>query len=336
MTRIARLIGLVGLTILVGVSFVYSLPRAYLGDVAVFIGAGRLAALGQNPYGIADITPSGPGGIPFPNLSPPLSVLFFQQIAWIDPISVFRIWYGIGLVLYILILYAFIRAYPGRQSTIRIVWAGAIFPIWLTLGIGQVQVELLALATVAWLALPVRRDLLAGLAIGILILWPVVVYGPIIYREWIDASVRTMTGIGGYGLISFLANAGGLSQLSLPLSGLIVIGSLWWAWRAQPSALRASEVALIVSLLALPVTNAAYFVLLIPIFLGRVWNLSDAVAAFLLLVPWQLFMPGRLPWPYAIVLILLLGDIPSVGGIRNLVDTARVVRLRRSPAPRAT
>src|SRR4029079_6132221 len=92
MPRIARAFVLIGLTLLVGVSFAYSIPRGYLGSMAVFIGAGRLASLGQNPSGIAEITPHGPDGVPYPNLSPPLSVLFFQRIAWVDPPTLFLIW----------------------------------------------------------------------------------------------------------------------------------------------------------------------------------------------------------------------------------------------------
>jgi Glycosyltransferase family 87 len=359
--RISRGISLIGLCILIGISLAFSLPRQFIGDIAVFVGAGRLATLGQNPYGVADITPRGPNGVPFPNLSPPVSVLLFQQIAWVDPAILFRIWYVVSLALYVLVLLAFSRGYPGRQSTLRLLWALAIFPLWLTLGIGQVQVALLALATVAWLALPARRDVLAGVAIGVFIawkpnfvlwpillflagrrqtsliavavagilsLWPLLVYGPSIYREWIDASVQTTAGIGGYGLVSFLASDAGVPWLGLPLSALLILWTIAWTWRAPPSAQRAGEVALIVSLLALPVTNAAYFVLLVPIFLGRAWTEPTKVAAVLLLVPWPLFMSGRLPWPYAIVLALLLGYPPGVAKIRSLIVTAGL------PAPR--
>jgi Glycosyltransferase family 87 len=359
--RVLRGISLIFLGTLIGVSLAFSLPRQFIGDIAVFVGAGRLATLGQNPYGVADITPRGPNGVPFPNLSPPVSVLLFQQIAWVDPAILFRIWYVVSLALYVLVLLAFSRGYPGRQSLVHVLWALAIFPLWLTLGIGQVQVALLALATVAWLAIPARRDVLAGIAIGVLIawkpnfvlwpillflagrrrtsltavavsgilsLWPVLVYGPSIYREWIDASLQTTAGIGGYGLVSFLANDVGLTGLGLPLSALLILCTIAWAWRARPNAQRAGEVALIVSLLALPVTNAAYFVLLMPIFLGRVWTEPTKVAACLLVVPWPLLMSGRLPWPYAIVLVLLLGYPPAAERIRTLIATPR------STAPR--
>src|ERR1035437_2646696 len=128
MPRIVRAICLAGLAGIAGVSFRISFPRAYLGDIAVFIGAGRLAALGQNPYGVADITPLGPNGVPFPNLSPPVSVLLFQQIAWVDSATLFRIWYVVSLAVYVLVLLAFSRGYPGRQSMVRLLWAFAIFP----------------------------------------------------------------------------------------------------------------------------------------------------------------------------------------------------------------
>src|ERR1022692_3680529 len=150
MPRIVRTIGLGGLTVLAGVSFGISFPRAYLGDIAVFIGAGRLAALGQNPYGVADITPHGPDGVPFPNLSPPVSVLLFQQIAWVDPLTLFRVWYACSLLLYVFIIVALLRAYPQQQTPLRLIWALAIFPLWYTLAIGQVHVVLLTLAVAVW------------------------------------------------------------------------------------------------------------------------------------------------------------------------------------------
>jgi Glycosyltransferase family 87 len=363
--RISRGISLIGLCILIGISLAFSLPRQFIGDIAVFVGAGRLAALGQNPYGVAVITPHGPTGVPYVNLSPPVSVLLFQQIAWVDPAVLFRIWYVVSLALYLLVLLAFSRGYPGRQSTLRLLWALAIFPLWLTLGIGQVHVALLALATVAWLALPARRDLLAGIAIGVLIawkpnfvlwpvllflagrrrtsliavavagilsLWPVLVFGPSIYREWLDASLQTTAGIGGYGLVSFLASDAGVPWLGLPLSASLVVCTIAWAWRARPNAQRAGEVALIVSLLALPVTGATYFLLLVPIFLGRAWTEPTKVAACLLLAPWPLLMSGRLSWPYAIVLALLLGYPPAAERIRTLIVTARPAAPRKQIA----
>jgi hypothetical protein len=363
--RMSRGISLIFLGTLVVVSLVLSLPRQFIGDVAVFVGAGRLATLGLNPYGVADITPRGPNGVPFPNLSPPVSVLLFQQIASVEPVILFRAWYAVSLALYVLVLIAFTRGFSGSPSLIQMLWALAIFPLWLTVGIGQVQVALLALATVAWLALPAKRDVVAGIAIGIIIawkpnfvlwpillflsgrrrtslialvvsgilsLWPVFVYGPSIYREWIEATVQTTSGIGGYGLLSFLANDVGIPWLGLPLSVLIVLCTVGWALRVHPSAERAGEVALIVSLLALPVTNAAYFVLLVPIFLRRAWNAPTTVAAVLLLVPWPLLMEGRLPWPYAIVLALLLGYPRELAKFRSLVHTARLPAMRRSAA----
>jgi hypothetical protein len=311
-----------------------------------------LAALGQNPYGIADITPRGPDGVAFPNLSPPVSVLLFQQIAWLDPALLFRILYALSLALYLLTLIALDRTYPDRSTTLRVLWALAIFPLWFTLGVGQVQVALLALAATVWLALHARRDGLAGLALGVLVawkpnfllwpillylagrrrtsllsvavtsllsLWPTLVYGPSIYREWLEASAQTTAGIGGYGLVSFLARDLGAPWLGLPLSVAFALGAVAWAGRARPSAQRAGEVALVVSLFALPVTNAAYLLLLVPIFLSRRWTESTAVAAFLLLVPWPLVTGGRLPWPYAIALLLLLADPVVLAKLRALV-----------------
>jgi hypothetical protein len=252
--RFARASGLAALCMLIGVSCAFSLPRGFLGDVAVFVGAGRLAALGQNPYGVADITPHGPDGVAFPNLSPPVSVLLFQQIAWLDPGLLFRIWYVVNIGLYVLTLIAYSRAYPDRRSTLLTLWSLAIFPLWFTLAIGQVHLALLVLATGVWLALAGERDDLAGLALGVLVawkpnlflwpvllflsgrrraslisiatagllsLWPALVYGPSIYLAWLDASARTTAAIGGYGVVSFLTRDLGIPWLGLPVSAAL-------------------------------------------------------------------------------------------------------------------
>src|SRR5579859_3902303 len=183
MQRVVPRIGLVGLAAIVGVSFGISLTRPTIGGIAVFVGAGRLAALGLNPYGVAGITPRGPDGVAYPNLSPPLSVLLFQQVAWVDPVTLARVWYAISLVLYVLIVLVLIRAYPQQAPMLRAMWALAIFPLWFTLAIGQVQVVLLGLAVMVWIALRSDRDDLAGLALGILVaykpnfvLWPVLLF----------------------------------------------------------------------------------------------------------------------------------------------------------------
>ncbi|HLZ07440.1 MAG TPA: hypothetical protein VKT80_02555, partial [Chloroflexota bacterium] len=87
-----------------------------------------------------------------------------------------------------------------------------------------------------------------------------------------------------------------------------------------PAADQVSEVALIVSLLALPVTNVAYFLMLVPVLLVRRWTRPTAMAGIILLVPWQFFMSGRLPWPYAIALFSLLVGFPLTRPLRSKTE----------------
>jgi hypothetical protein len=338
-TRVLKRVLLIFLGTLVAVSFWISQPRDFLGDVGVFVGSGQLAAKGLNPYGAAAITPRGPGGVAFSNLSPPITVLFFQQVARVDPAMIFRFTYVISLLLYLLLLVALTRANPEREWLLRALWALAIFPFWFTLEVGQVYVALVALAAGVWIALDRERDDLAGLALGLLVawkpnlilwplllflagrrraslvavavsgalsVWPALVYGPSIYAEWVQASAATTAGIGGYGFLSYVARDMGAAWLGVLASLGLVIGAIIWGWFNRSAARQASEVGLIVSLLALPITSAGYLALLVPVFFGRSWSQLTFVAAAVLLVPWPFMFDARLPWPYVIALLLLL------------------------------
>ena len=359
MKRSLRAISLVGLCAVIGVSLAISLPRDFIGDIAVFVSAGRLASLGLNPYGISAITPYSDTGTAFINLSPPLSVLFFQPIAWIDPPLLLRISYGLSLLVYIAILFVFHRAYPRQISLLKDVWALAIFPLWLTLGFGQVYVLLLVAATVAWLALRSGHDDLAGLALGFLIAWkpnyllwplflfltgrrraglvsaatagllsnlPVLVYGPMIYVEWIKASIQTSASIGGLGIVSFIAQDLGVAWVTVPVSICIILSAVIWVWRVKPEWQRTSEVALVIALLVLPITNMGYLLLLVPVFFSRPWTKPIVAAAVILMPDWGLLLNHATVggefgafWPYPFAFALLLA-YPIISGKVRIRD----------------
>jgi hypothetical protein len=167
---------------------------------------------------------------------------------------------------------------------------------------------------------------------------PLLVMGPEVYRQWFEllASDRERA--------FFLTNAslvGLTARMGLPALGvwlgLALLGvSAFWALRARPTALQASALALLLSLLASPIAWIHYTLFLLPILFSRWRMMGIRLVAVLLIVPvpfildrfgqpaWVQVTSGSLyNWALVLCLIALLMHARK-GSERSTVADGRV------------
>ncbi|MCL6430781.1 MAG: DUF2029 domain-containing protein, partial [Anaerolineae bacterium] len=217
------------------------------------------------------------------------------------------------------------------------------------LQLGQIYVPLLLAAAGAWELLRRDRHLEAGILIGLLVaikpnfaLWPlllllggyglvggtavasaalvsllpVLIHGPRIYVQWLAASgsFRSFVLPGNSSLLA-VASRLGVPWLGILLTAALVVGTATLVWRRRPSALVASSLGIVVSLLASPICWLGYTMLLLPTLVARKWTLALRAAAIILTIPFALvvqwFQPSRLHFAvfgsiYAPALLLIL------------------------------
>ncbi len=354
---------------------VWSLRSDDLRDLGSFIASGRAAAQGENPYGVYPLTfvvsvPELGMRVHSPNLNPPISVLIFEPLAELDPVTVARTWYALSLFLYIVALVLLVRANPAHSRWLRIVWAMGLAGLWHTLEARQIYMPLLLLCVVAWLLLRQRRYGLAGILLGVLValkpnfaVWPgllllagywrvaipalaaaaaisvlpALVYGPRIYFDWLAAS-RAFTGM----LLPNASLASIATRLGVPWLGTLsavalLLALAMWAWKRRPEVAAVSGLALVGALLASPLTWTGYTLFLLPALFERSWSWPEKVAAAMLAFPTFLVLHWfGLSWWHSLLLgptygwALLL--ILGAWGARALRGTAITTMAEGTPA----
>lgn len=296
-----------------------------LRDFGSFLASGQAAAAGLDPYGnyppLTFYVTSAEGGAYAPNLNPPISVLIFQCFATTDPATAFLIWYAISATLFLIAIGLLIHTYGPHLSLLHVLWVFALTGLWHTLRLGQIYMPLLLVTIFAWLLLRSNRRLLAGVCVGLLIaikpnfiLWPLLlliaggylpmliatlatvvvvslipllVYGPIIYQQWIPVLASSSQGNpmpSNASLAGFLARMG-LAEWGTIVSALLVLGIAIWCWRIRPDVLQLSAIGICTTLLASPIAWDGYTLLLVPVFFALCWSWPMVIAAILLLVP---------------------------------------------------
>jgi hypothetical protein len=345
---------------------VFAWPAGELRDYGSFVASGRAAAAGDNPYGIYPLTFHVvlPGfDVWNPNLNPPVSLPVFALFDRVDPDAGFRAWWVISFGCYVLGVVLLLRRYASKDWLLA-GWAIALAGFWDTLALGQIYLPLVLATVVAWRCLDANRPLVAGVLIGIVVavkpnfaVWPallflsghlaaaaaagvtvvvlsaipLVLYGPIVYRQWFEL-LLSESGRG-----AFLTNASlpGLAQrLDLPLAGallsvvllLVVAG---WALVRRPGWQEASAVGILAGIIASPIAWVHYTLFLLPVFFWRRWNPLLAAAAALLVVPvpWTLSTLGAPAWQQ-----LTLGSVYSWAMILCAGGLAIEVGRERKPS----
>lgn len=322
--RIAAAILVAGLTMLIVWQLQRSLPGPLLWDFGSFMGSGRGAAEGLNPY---DIYPGLTFRLEIPgfeswnhNLNPPVALLLFQPLSQLEPFMAFRLWWAVTLISYAALVWLLVQRYRPEAPLVPALAAFAAAGFWDTLILGQIYVPLALAAVGAWLLLERDRPIAAGILIGIVVavkpnflVWPgllflaghyraafacgasavalsiipALLYGPEVYRFWLDLVANDE------GRAVFLTNASlpglfqrfGLNSLGMAASLLLLAGLAFWAWRRRPDPLLASALGLLGALLASPLAWIHYTLFLLPLFFWLRMTPLLSVTALLLIVP---------------------------------------------------
>jgi Glycosyltransferase family 87 len=273
--------------------------------------SGWAAAHHLNPYAIYPLTFTTPpvghyGRILDLNLNPPALLPFFALLSRFDPNAIVRVWTLLSAALWIGSAAALVRT--GRDSVQhrQIVWLLLAWPIFNSLWVGQIYALFTALAVAAWILLERHRQIAAGLCLGLLIaakpnlaLWalllvfcgrrraaataalsaaalsafPMAVYGPAVYPEWLAAVARDPHWMFPFE-VSFIGVATRLGhrEVGLVLAVLLLIGSFAFvAWK-RPSLRNTSGIALSVAILASPLAWIHYVMLLAGPLLRQRWG----------------------------------------------------------------
>ncbi|MCK9517826.1 MAG: DUF2029 domain-containing protein [Dehalococcoidia bacterium] len=289
-------------------------------DWGSFWASGAAANRGDDPYGVYPETFSIAGD-PAPNLNPPISVYPFQVAAKFDAAASRNAWDILTLAGFAACVAALRRAYPERDA-VTVVAAFALAGLWHTLELGQIYLPLVAGVTIAWLLLREGDRWQAGLALGfvaavkpqfaiipgLLLLagyWrsggaglatatavsavPLLFEGPGIYRSWLDATPPALEPNTLAGNSSLLAVAGRLDADWLGIvatAGLLVVVAGFVLVR-RPPRLFVLALAIVVALLAGPITWPGYTMLLLPLLFVAPWE-RIAPGLVFLLVPYEL------------------------------------------------
>jgi hypothetical protein len=278
-----------------------------------------------------------------PNLNPPLSVYPFALLADVDP-DVSRLWLRVvsGGV-YLAACLGLLRAYPWQRRPLIVLWLLALAGFWYTLWMGQIYILLFGAGIGAWLLLERGQNpILAGVLIGVTVaikpnfavwplllllaghgrpaLWcgvtallisavPLIIEGPGIYGQWLDAARDYSRGdIAANGSLAGSAARLGFEPAGYALGAAVAVVAAVYARRLRPAAVEASGVALVVALLAGPLTWLGYTLFALPVLLSRRWGPWEVAVAASLVVPWGVVASGEVHLAGTVVLGGLLAS----------------------------
>jgi hypothetical protein len=255
-----------------------------------------------------------------PNLNPPISLYPFSLLAKTDWEAA-RNWLNVvSAVTYAGVCYMLLRAYPWQRKAIVGLWLLAVAGFWYTLLLGQVYMLLLVLGASALLLIERGQGhLVAGVLIGLLVaikpnfvVWPalmllaghrrpaltsllvaalvstvpLVIEGPTVYTQWLDAAR-------GYPRAALALNAalfGETARLGVPALGygvaFAILGAAgYFAWRWRLTLYEASAAGIMVTLLVGPLTWIGYTLMALPLLLSRRWGGWEVAVAATMAVP---------------------------------------------------
>jgi hypothetical protein len=255
-----------------------------------------------------------------PNLNPPISLYPFRLLSGADPdVSRFAL-RAVSGVVYVAACVALMRAYPWQRRPLTVLWLIAGAGFWYTLWMGQVYVLLFGAGLGAWLLLekgqsPVLAGVLIGVTVAVkpnFVVWPLllllagqgrpalwagvtallisaipfIIEGPGIYGEWIDAARSYSRGaIAANGSLVGTAARLGIEPAGYVIAATLTLAGAVYAWRVRPDVMQASGIALVLTLLAGPLTWLGYTLFALPVLLARHWRSWEIAAAATLVVP---------------------------------------------------
>ncbi len=307
-----------------------------LMDFGSFYASGLKIRSGENPYDpnseyIFEINFSrvGAGG-KMANLNPPVSIVFFRWLSRFDPHRTLIVWQAASAILYAGVVSMLAARYKQNLTPTKLLWAFTLAGFWHTLVLGQVYIVILLFAALGWLLLRREKQILAGLAIGIVIalkpnffVWslfllaggyymaflvstlsglaisaiPALLYGPGIYAQWLEASAlrRATLIMPGNNSIVGLASRFDAMSIGIAVGVLIVLVLLIWSRTKRPEDMEIPEyysaLGILASLLASPISWTGYTILLLPVFFSiKKWTPLIATSAAILSIPFAIVL----------------------------------------------
>jgi Glycosyltransferase family 87 len=344
-------------------------------DYGSFYASGSLANLHDNPYrdhllvnhirGFNRFGPDTPlqgKNIDAINLNPPVVLYLFRLLARLEPRASFKTWQCISVGLFTASILIVLRMYPEAGLRIRLLWVLALGGVWYTFLLGQIYTILLLGTVLAWWALRKQKQIIAGIAIGLVcavkpnfLVWPgllivgrskktgftamattsvlsaipLVLQGPIVYRQWI-ALCREYNGFElptNSSLLAMFSRAG-IPSVGYATTIAMLMAVTVWVFIKKPDTLYTSEIGLLASLFAGPISWIGYTIMLIPVLYGKSMDTPTRIGSVLLCIPLWVSIPiGQIsriayilfeaPSFYGLVLI---GIGTASRGLRSEID----------------
>ena len=304
---------------------IFSRPVTNPPSFPLFWASGAAATKGLNPY-LAypdtfythDIIGRKIRPVAEINLNPPSMLPFFQALSHL-PIQRYAHVWAVGSFLMLLGTVALLMWNRPEIQKRQIIWLLLSAPAIITLTGNQIYFFLFLLCTLALLSVESGGKTGAVIAIGLVVAikptmayWPfflffggyrrlslrafgvalafstapLLLYGPRVYREWMNAVARDDHWISSTNMaIPAYFGRLGFRSVSLVLAVVLAIFLAWLAYKKKPGFVTISCLALCAGILCAPISWVDYALLLAPYFLSRRWNIFSTLAAALLMVP---------------------------------------------------
>ena len=303
-----------------------------LMDFGSFYASGLNARDGINPYDpnshyVFEIYFSKvSAGGKMVNLNPPISVVIFQYISQFEPYKSEQILRKISASIFIGLILLLTVSYRQHTSIVRFIWTFTLAGFWHTLHLGQIYIFPFLFATITWLLMRHQKYALAGIALGTLIaikpnfaVWlifflaagyytttiiaiifflaesaiPVLIYGIVIYQQWLATSkiqMETLIMPGNNSILGLTARFNNIPAgiiLSFVVILILVLLMRKKTWENNDEKIEfISSLGIIASILASPISWTGYTILLIPIFISTPkWSHLMIASAIILSIP---------------------------------------------------
>ena len=286
------------------------------------------------------------------NLNPPVVLYPFRLLARLTPDVSFNVWKYISVGLFVASVLLVLQMYPAENLRIRILWILSLGAVWYTFRLGQIYMILLFFAVLAWRALRSQNWLAAGISIGVIcaikpnfLIWPglliagkskktgftafattaalsaipLAFQGPLIYRRWL-AACRGFNGYelpGNSSLLAIFSRAGfpgvGFAATFLMLAAVTI-----WVFITKPEPLFNSEIGILATLFAGPISWLGYSILLLPVLYGKSMDKLTRIGCVLLCIPiWV-----AIPWATTTRLMYIFLWAPHFYGLALIAFSA--------------
>lgn len=348
------------LIFIIGGNIIWTFSTGGYKDFGSFYASGIAIAEGGNPYDadfpLVNVVriPGLDIEVKNPNLNPPITLLVFDVIANLEINFAYRLWQIITILLYILAVGLLILIFQRNHSLIFFAWIFCLAGFWHTVELGQIYTLLLLLSVISWGLLLAKKYYLAGLFIGIIIavkpnfvIWPLLMifaggwsvaltsilsagllsiipllhYGAGIYSQWLNATMN-YSGLmmpSNNSIIGLFARLG-LTEIGYIISIFLLIFLVFLIRIKKISVWKTSELGVIATLLASPITWTGYTIMVLPILFHPKRNRYHRIAGIILSVPIALVLilsiTSKISYViiggfYMWALLLILGTIIS-------------------------